>query len=205
MFRELGDSANQLRSQELAAKVAAVVSEQALVVVSPDIFEKSNPGYSSRILPAIEGCVYPLYFVNTGFAGCTLEEIYATPSERRMFEVLFEHTSNCCLILSGAISLPDGGIKLSSTSNMSFMDEQDLHLHARSQRKCMFHLEANPEIAEVRFARRTGCSREGGEQTRRQFLLGLLRPDRLGRGQGQPLLSAHHYQRALDGVNRGPA
>ena len=69
MFRELGDSANQLRSQELAAKVAAVVSEQAKDGVLPAIFEKSNPGYSSRILPAIEGCVYPLYFVNFGFAG----------------------------------------------------------------------------------------------------------------------------------------
>jgi hypothetical protein len=72
MFRELGDSASQARCEELAAKVAAVVCDQAVDGVLPAIFEKSNPGYSSRILPAVEGCVYPLYFVNTGFAGCTL-------------------------------------------------------------------------------------------------------------------------------------
>jgi len=51
--------------------------------VLPAIFEKSNPGYSSRILPAVEGCVYPLYFVNTGFAGCTLEQVYASQPEQR--------------------------------------------------------------------------------------------------------------------------
>ena len=81
LFRELGDAAGQGRSRELAAKVASVVCDQAQNGVLPAIFEKSNPGYSSRILPAVEGCVYPLYFVNTGFAGCSLEQIYATPSK----------------------------------------------------------------------------------------------------------------------------
>ena len=78
MFRELGDAAEPGSLKELAAKVASVVCDQAVDGVLPAIFEKSNPGYSSRILPAVEGCVYPLYFVNTGFAGCTLEQIYAT-------------------------------------------------------------------------------------------------------------------------------
>ena len=43
-------------------KVAGVVSEQAVDGIFPAIFEKENPGYNSRILPAMEGCVYPLYF-----------------------------------------------------------------------------------------------------------------------------------------------
>ena len=87
-------------------RLHAVVCDQAVDGVLPAIFEKSNPGYSSRILPAVEGCVYPLYFVKTGFAGCTLEQIYATPSEKRMFEVLRSTRAICCSIPSGAISLP---------------------------------------------------------------------------------------------------
>jgi hypothetical protein len=114
MFRELGDAAGKARCEELAAKVASAVSDQAVDGVLPAIFEKSNPGYSSRILPAVEGCVYPLYFVNTGFAGCTLEQIYATPSEKRMFEVLLEHTRHQALF-----------------HQQQLVDEQDRHLHAR--------------------------------------------------------------------------
>ena len=146
MFRELGDSANQKRSQELAAKVAAVVSEQAKDGVLPAIFEKSNPGYSSRILPAIEGCVYPLYFVNTGFAGCTLEQVYSTPSERRMFEVLREHTRNLLLDPERRNLFADGGIKLSSTSNNSWMSKISIFMHVTRK---VFDLDANPEIAMV--------------------------------------------------------
>ena len=78
IFRELGDHASQTRCEQLAVKVAAAVSRQAVDGVLPAIFEKSNPGYASRILPAVEGCVYPLYFVQTGFAGCTLAEVFGT-------------------------------------------------------------------------------------------------------------------------------
>src|SRR6202044_1792190 len=87
MFRDLGEADDQKRSSDLATKVASVVSDQAVDGVLPAIFEKSSPGYSSRILPAAEGCVYPLYFVQTGWAGCTLDEIYGTPAEKRMLEV----------------------------------------------------------------------------------------------------------------------
>ena len=70
MFRELGDGGRRRSAaRELAAKVAGVVCDQAVDGVLPAIFEKSNPGYTSRILPAVEGCAYPLYFVKTGFAG----------------------------------------------------------------------------------------------------------------------------------------
>ena len=146
LFREIGDAASQDRSKELAAKVAAVVCDQAQDGVLPAIFEKSNPGYSSRILPAVEGCVYPLYFVNTGFAGCTLDEIYATPSENRMFEVLREHTRNLLLDPDRRNLFADGGIKLSSTSNNSWMSKIAIFMHVTRR---VFHLDADPKIAEV--------------------------------------------------------
>jgi hypothetical protein len=146
MFRELGDTAGKTRCEELAAKVASVVCEQAVDGVLPAIFEKSNPGYSSRILPAVEGCVYPLYFVNTGFAGCTLQQIYATPSEKRMFEVLRDHTRNLLLDPERRNLFADGGIKLSSTSNNSWMSKIAIFMHVTRR---VFHLDADPAIAEV--------------------------------------------------------
>jgi xylan 1,4-beta-xylosidase len=146
MFRELGDAADKVRSEELAVKVASVVCEQAIDGVLPAIFEKSNPGHASRILPAVEGCVYPLYLVNTRFAGCTLEQIYASPSEKRMFDVLKEHTRNLLLDPERRNLFPDGGIKLSSTSNNSWMSKIAIFMHVTRK---VFHLDADPSVAEV--------------------------------------------------------
>jgi hypothetical protein len=97
-------------------------------------------------LPADEGCVYPLYFVNTGFADSTLEQIYATPSEKRMFEVLREHTRNLLLDPERRNLFDDGGIKLSSTSNNSWMSKIAIFMHVTRK---VFHLDVDPEIAEI--------------------------------------------------------
>jgi xylan 1,4-beta-xylosidase len=146
MFRELGDSTSQARCEALAAKVASVVCDQAVDGVLPAIFERSNPGYSSRILPAVEGCVYPLYFVKTGFAGCTLEQIFRTEAEKRMFKVLKEHTRNLLLDPERRNLFADGGIKLSSTSNNSWMSKISIFMHVTRR---VFHLDDDPKIAEV--------------------------------------------------------
>jgi hypothetical protein len=146
LFRELGESADQARCEQLAAKVASVVSDQAVDGVLPAIFEKSNPGYSSRIFPAVEGCVYPLYFVNTGFAARTLDQIYATHEEKRMFDVLCQHTRNLLLDPERRNLFADGGIKLSSTSNNSWMSKIAIFMHVTRK---VFHLDADPGVAEV--------------------------------------------------------
>jgi hypothetical protein len=146
LFRELGDAASQARSEQLAAKVASVVADQAVNGVLPAIFEKANPGYASRILPAVEGCAYPLYFVKTGFANCTLEQVYGTPEEKRMFDVLREHTRNLLLDPERRNLFADGGIKLSSTSNNSWMSKIAIFMHVTRK---VFHLDADPAVAEV--------------------------------------------------------
>ncbi|MDR3739125.1 MAG: glycoside hydrolase family 52 protein [Terracidiphilus sp.] len=146
MFRELGDAASKTRCEELAARVASVVCEQAVDGVLPAIFEKNNPGYGSRILPAVEGCAYPLYFVKTGFAGCALEQIFASPAEKRMFDVLKEHTRKLLLDPERRNLFEDGGIKLSSTSNNSWMSKISIFMHVTRK---VFHLDADPQVAEV--------------------------------------------------------
>ena len=123
MFRDLGDKKNQEKSQQLAEKVAGVVAKQAVDGVLPAIFEKSNPGYKSRILPAIEGCAYPLYFAKTGYAGIKPDKVYGTPAEKKMFDVLKEHTRKLLVDPQHRNTFDDGGIKLSSTSNNSWMSK----------------------------------------------------------------------------------
>ncbi|MGH9561207.1 MAG: glycoside hydrolase family 52 protein [Terracidiphilus sp.] len=146
MFRDFGDKASQKRCEELAAKVAAVVVDQAVNGVLPAIFEKSNPGYASRILPAVEGCAYPLYFVKTGWANCTLEQVFGTPEEKRMFDVLREHTRNLLLDPERRNLFADGGIKLSSTSNNSWMSKISIFMHVTRK---VFQLDSDPKVAEV--------------------------------------------------------
>lgn len=146
LFRELGDAASKAKCEALAAKVAAAVSEQAVDGVLPAIFEKGNPGYASRILPAVEGCVYPLYFVQTGFDGGTQEGVYASEAEKRMFAVLREHTRNLLLDKERRNLFADGGIKLSSTSNNSWMSKISIFMHVTRK---VFGLDADAAVAAV--------------------------------------------------------
>ena len=106
LFRELGAAGDEKRATDLAVKVAGVVADQAVDGVLPAIFEKANPGYASRILPAVEGCAYPLYFVKTGFAGGTLEQVFWNAEEKRMYDALKEHTRKLLLDADGEICLP---------------------------------------------------------------------------------------------------
>lgn len=145
-FRDLGDTETQNKCQQLAAKVAAVVADQPDRGILPAIFEKSNPGYHSRILPAIEGCAYALYFEKTGYAQQKLDQIFAGASERRMFDVLKEHTKKLLLDPDRRNLFADGGIKLSSTSNNSWMSKIAIFLHVTRR---VFHLDQDPHVAEI--------------------------------------------------------
>ena len=146
LFRDLGNGDARNRCEQLAEKVAEVVSRQAVDGVLPAVFEKSNPGYGSRILPAIEGCMYPLYFVQTGFAGVTPEQVYGTAAEQAMYDVLKQHTRNLLLDPERRNLFPDGGIKLSSTSNNSWMSKIAIFMHVARR---VFALDQDPAIAAV--------------------------------------------------------
>jgi hypothetical protein len=146
MFRDLGDKTTQEKCQKLAEKVAGVVAEQAVDGVLPAVFEKSNPGYASRILPAVEGCMYPLYFVKTGYLKQKLEQVFGTPSERKMYDVLKEHTRKLLLDPQRRNVFADGGIKLSSTSNNSWMSKIAIFMHVARR---VFGLDQDRGVVEV--------------------------------------------------------
>lgn len=145
LFRELGAAEAQKRAMELAVHVAGKVAEQPVDGVLPAIFEKSNPGYKSRILPAIEGCLYPLYFETTGFAKHD-GQFYSSPAEHKMFDVLKEHTKRLLLDPERRNLFADGGIKLSSTSNNSWMSKIAIFMHVARR---VFDLDKDPKIAEI--------------------------------------------------------
>ena len=146
MFRDLGDKKAQEKCRRLAEKVAGVVAEQAIDGVLPAIFEKGNPGYASRILPAIEGCAYPLYFVNTGWQRQKLEQVFGTPAEKKMYAVLKEHTRRLLLDPQKRNVFADDGIKLSSTSNNSWMSKIAIFMHVTRK---VFGLDRDPGVVEV--------------------------------------------------------
>ena len=77
--------------------------------VFPAVFEEDNAGYVSRILPACEGLIYPLMW-----------EI-SQPSA--LVDLLKKHTRALLLDPQRRNLFPDGGIKLSSTSNNSWMSK----------------------------------------------------------------------------------
>ena len=158
--------------------MAGVVAGQAVDGVLPAIFEKGNPGYNSRILPAVEGCAYPLYFVKTGWVTGTLDEVFGTPSEKRMYDVLKEHTRKLLLDPERRNLFADGGIKLSSTSNNSWMSKISIFMHVTRK---VFHLDQDPAVA-ADLSRGRCRSRQVADG--RKLLLGMLRPDRIGRRQG---------------------
>jgi hypothetical protein len=146
LFRDLGEKKEAAKAQELAEKVAGFVADQAIDGVLPAIFEKDNPGYGSRILPATEGCAYPLYYAQTGYAGLKPDEVYASAAEKRMYDALKVHTQKLLTDPEGRNVFADGGIKLSSTSNNSWMSKIAIFMHVTRK---VFHLDQDPAVVEV--------------------------------------------------------
>jgi len=138
LFDCLG-TAWQERSQLAAVGAQRVV--QTLVQhagpdgVLPAVFEKTSSGYYSRILPACEGLLYPLHW---GI------DIAATAPE--LYGLLKRHSVALLTDPKGRNIFPDGGIKLSSTSNNSWMSKIAIFQHVASE---VFHLEENLLIAEI--------------------------------------------------------
>ena len=92
----------------------------------PAVLEKDNPGYHSRILPAVEALIYPAYWL-----GClggrpgheSAEDLLRAALRHRVVDVLRGHTLRLLHDHDRRNLFPDGGIKLSSTSNNSWMSK----------------------------------------------------------------------------------
>ena len=95
-----------------------------------------------------------------------------------MYDVLKEHTQKLLLDPQRRNLFADGGIKLSSTSNNSWMSKISIFMHVRGR---VFHLDQDAGVEEIF---RNADAAHVKWQTEGSSYLGVLRPDRIGRRQG---------------------
>ncbi len=100
--------------------------------VFPAVFEEDNPGYHSRILPACEGLLYPL--------------MWNERAPSALLDVLKKHTQALLLDSQRRNLFPDGGIKLSSTSNNSWMSKICIVMHVARR---VFGLEQDEKVKQI--------------------------------------------------------
>jgi hypothetical protein len=108
--------------------------------VLPAVLERNSPGFKSRILPAAEALIYPFYWLHCLHARVTVgtgggAEIDAVIEHLQQAlraswtEALGRHTVALLSDPQRRNLFDDGGIKLSSTSNNSWMSKIALFQH----------------------------------------------------------------------------
>lgn len=103
--------------------------------VIPAVFERDNPGYQSRILPVIEGLVYPLYWNDP-----------ALKQASEFIAALRRHTVALLTDPKKRNIFPDDGLRLSSTSANSWMSKIAIFQHVARK---LFKLHEDPKIAAI--------------------------------------------------------
>jgi hypothetical protein len=97
----------------------------------PAVFDKDHPGHHARVLPAVEGLVFPLYWNDCeSGAGSTAEALQDYGPYRSLLDALRTHTTTLLRDPEGRNRLPDGGLKLTSASNNSWFSKIALCQHA---------------------------------------------------------------------------
>jgi len=128
------------RSNQMAERIEKALPARAgKDGVFPAVFEKGNPGHGSKILPAIEGLMYPLYWGGLADHAWPLEE-----TGRAFVGALKKHA--VALLKSGTNVFPDGGIKLSSTSDNSWMSKIAIFQHVCRE---VFRLDEDPALRDL--------------------------------------------------------
>jgi hypothetical protein len=132
-------------SDELACFLAGSAGPDGTI---PAVLERDSRGYASRILPAIEGLIYPAWWLSclksraTGKHQRDAQDLLVAALELPLIGVLRRHTVALLTDPERRNLFADGGIKLSSTSNNSWMSKialfqyvarEILHLHEESE------------------------------------------------------------------------
>ena len=128
MFQKLDDPQGDeaMRAAQLASKtIASKMGPDSFI---PAVFEAENVGHKSRILPAVEALVYPLYWRDLGekiAADALLESGAFAP----MLAALRKHTQTLLQDSENRNRFPDGGMRLSSTSGNSWLSKIAIFQH----------------------------------------------------------------------------
>jgi hypothetical protein len=136
LFDQLGESWLDSRDRAVAGSesaAATILKQAGPDGVIPAVFEPDNADFESRILPACEGLLYPFIWG---------EDISATAPA--FFEAMYRHTKALLRDAGKRNLFPNGGIRLSSTSNNSWMSKIAIFQHIARH---VLHLDNNPHIA----------------------------------------------------------
>jgi len=126
--KSCGDSSAPIET--LADELAELLANCAANETIPAVLEKDNAGFHSRILPVIEGLIYPAYWLDC-LAAWPADSVSANEAESTLqsrlsgpfIDVLRRHTLRLLTDPARPNLFPDGGLKLSSTSNNSWMSK----------------------------------------------------------------------------------
>jgi hypothetical protein len=135
MLEKLG-SPRAREALDAAKKVeATVLAHVGKDGVIPAVFEKDNPGWHSRILPAVEGLIYPWFWKDPALHGSSK----FVKALRRHAEVLLKDKE-------ARNFFPDGGVRLSSTSDNSWMSKIAIFMHVCRE---VFGFASDKQIVEL--------------------------------------------------------
>jgi hypothetical protein len=136
--------------KNLADEIAKLLTTCPVDDTIPAVLEKENPGYHSRILPVIESLVYPAYWLDclkTWENPSDLRQLFQNALKGPFIDVLKKHTIKLLTDPKSGNLFPDGGIKLSSTSNNSWMSKIAIFQYVARE---VLHLEkSDPSIAKI--------------------------------------------------------
>jgi hypothetical protein len=112
----------------LADALAITLVDSAVDGLIPAVLEKNNPGYRSRILPVIEALIYPAYWLSVmrewpADAIGDADEHLLKQLQSPLVVALRRHALRLLTDRESGNLFADGGIKLSSTSNNSWMSK----------------------------------------------------------------------------------
>ncbi|MFT3787615.1 MAG: glycoside hydrolase family 52 protein [Tepidisphaeraceae bacterium] len=130
LLRDAGDDAGARQAvqivERIAKRVTAMADEHGII---PAVFEPDSPGYQSRILPAVEGLLYPLQWRRTRHGQSAADAMLDTASGKALVAALAGHATALLKDPGRHNLFSDGGIRLSSTSNNSWMSKIAIFQH----------------------------------------------------------------------------
>ena len=132
-FGALGDREAERAALAAAERSAATVAaKRGASGWIPAVFDPESPGHQSRILPAAEGLVYPLYWRSQPHGGAASAWLEEEGPFGRLIAAIRAHTETLLAAepgSEGSNRFADGGIRLSSTSNNTWISKIALFQH----------------------------------------------------------------------------
>jgi len=136
----------------LAEPLATTLINSAADGIIPAVLERNNPGHESRILPLVEALVYPAFWLGLigswpSQAAGDAQEMLSAQLQGPLVRAFRQHALKLLTDRETGNLFPDGGIKLSSTSNNSWMSKIAIFQYVA--RRILRLEQADPRVAQI--------------------------------------------------------